>query len=134
MRSEERYWAKGAAMPGFGDRSSEDRAQALTLATEARVRARKVRGMLACGRMTVADAFELDEARSLRMRYVLMSVDGIGRERAESAMQAAGIVSNRRVRGVGPRQRERLMAVLEAMGRPDQTRLTPKSQRRGWLL
>ena len=51
----------------------------------------------------------------MRVGELVRSVPGVGDVRARRAMEQAGIAPDRRIRGVGQRQREALVAAVRAM-------------------
>ncbi|WP_406066238.1 integration host factor, actinobacterial type [Streptomyces sp. NBC_01077] len=53
-----------------------------------------------------------DVAGPIRVRRLLEALPGIGPVRSARLMREAGISERRRIKGVGPRQRERLLALL----------------------
>ena len=65
------------------------------------------------GEVAPAEAMVAPVAQGVPVRRFLESFPGFGRARAEAAMEDAGISSTRRVRGLGCRQREAVLAALE---------------------
>ena len=63
---------------------------------------------IADGSLSVPEALDRSEARRIRVRDLIQSVRGIGPAKAERIMVEIGIADNRRVAGLGSRQREAL--------------------------
>lgn len=64
------------------------------------------------GKAVFSDAFRLDYAGRMRVRDLIASMPGYGKAKASQLMQRLGISYNRRVSGLGTRQREALMEVF----------------------
>jgi hypothetical protein len=94
----------------------EQRAAALAKAAEARRRRAEVRELLKNGSMTLAGvltAAESDELLAgMKVKAVLTSLPGLGKVKSHRLMEALDIAENRRIRGLGARQREGLLAAL----------------------
>ena len=100
------------------DLTPAERQAARQKALDARTTRAKVKAEFAAGTLTLADVFERsdsDEAVA-RMRTIdlLTAIKGIGEIRAQSIMQQCEISLNRRLRGLGHRQRT---ALIDALGR-----------------
>lgn len=100
------------------DLTPAERQAARQKALDARTTRAKVKADFADGKLTLADVFErsdTDEAVA-RMRTIdlLTSIKGIGEIRAQSIMEQCEISLNRRLRGLGHRQRH---ALIDALGR-----------------
>ena len=65
------------------------------------------------GEIAPAEAMAAPVAQGVPARRFIESFPGFGRARAEAVMEDAGISSTRRVRGLGCRQREAVLAALE---------------------
>ena len=65
------------------------------------------------GDVAPAEAMAAQIAQGVPARRFIESFPGFGRARAEAVMEDAGISSTRRVRGLGCRQREAVLAALE---------------------
>lgn len=65
------------------------------------------------GEVAPAEAMAAPVAQGVPARRFIESFPGFGRTRAEAVMKDAGISSTRRVRGLGCRQREAVLAALE---------------------
>lgn len=91
--------------------SDEERRESMEKATAMRRSRAALRDQLKQGRLTLADvlADEGDAAQGMRVEVLLRSLPGYGKARAEALMRKVGIAPSRRVRGLGARQRERLL-------------------------
>lgn len=100
------------------DLTPEERQAARQKALEARTTRAKIKSDFADGKLSLAEVFErADEHEAVaRMRTIdlLTSLKGIGEIRAQSLMEQCEISLNRRLRGLGHRQRT---ALIEALGR-----------------
>lgn len=100
------------------DLTPEERQAARQKALEARTTRANIKSSFADGKLTLAQVFErADEDEAVaRMRTIdlLTSLKGIGEIRAQSIMEQCEISLNRRLRGLGHRQRN---ALIEAVGR-----------------
>ncbi len=96
--------------------STEDRAAALARAGEARRVRAEIKELLKMGSLTfgeVLDRAATDElVGGLKVEAVLASLPGAGKVKAKRLMEAHGIADNRRLRGLGDRQRAGLLADL----------------------
>lgn len=101
-------------MNNFPILTEEQRRDALALSAKTRADRAALKRDLKAGKVTLAEA--LDDPRALRIpiRQLLMSLPGIGSAKADMIMKAAGIAPNRRVKGVGIRQRQRLIEIFNA--------------------
>jgi hypothetical protein len=90
----------------------EQRQEALAKAREARAARSALLAGLKAGTLTLADVLgrEDDTARRTKVAQVIRALPGVGPGRASAAMQRAGIMPDRRVGGLGARQREQLRA------------------------
>lgn len=92
--------------------SDEDRARARAKALASRTRRAEVKAQFGAGRLPITDllaAAESDDAVGrLRVVDLLESVPGVGAIRAAALMERLGISPNRRLRGLGRKQREAL--------------------------
>ncbi len=112
-------------MTALPELTPQERAAAAARGVAARQVRAGVRAGLSTGELSVRDVLRdaqgLDErGRALaRMRVVdlLSSVRGIGPVRAGVLMERVGIAANRRLGGLGPRQRDGMVEVLEARRR-----------------
>lgn len=94
--------------------TDEQKLANLKKASQARHERGEAKAALKSGAMSIAEA--LDDARLQRAKVfeVLRSIPGIGKTKAEVAMQQLGISPSRRVKGLGRRQRE---AIIERFGK-----------------
>ena len=95
--------------------STEDRNAALAKAAQARKDRAAAKVALKAGAITLADVFS-DPASPLQRAYVrqvLQAIPGVGRVKADRVMQEIDIDPNRRIQGLGERQR---MELLERFG------------------
>jgi len=100
------------------DLTPEERQAARQKALDARTTRAKIKSDFADGKLSLAQVFERadqDEAVA-RMRTIdlLTALKGIGEIRAQSLMEQCEISLNRRLRGLGHRQRN---ALIDALGR-----------------
>lgn len=93
----------------------EQRRRNLALAMEARKERATVKARVARGEIGIADVLAMDSRAVSRMTVLslLAARKEYGKRRALKLMQSIGISKGRRVGGLGPRQRERL---LDAIG------------------
>jgi hypothetical protein len=96
----------------FPTLSPEQRQAALEKAREARAARSALLAGLKAGTVTLADVLGRDDdiARRTSVAQVVRALPGVGPARANAAMQRAGIILDRRVGGLGARQREQLLA------------------------
>ena len=94
--------------------SEEQRARALERAAEARRVRAEVKELLKTGSLTFEELLERGEAddliSGLKVASVLASMPGTGKVKAKRLMEAHGIADNRRLRGLGDKQRAALLA------------------------
>lgn len=94
----------------------EQRAQALEKAAEARRRRAEVKELLKTGSLSFAELLERSEGddilKGMKIKAVLPALPGMGKVKAGRLMEELGIAENRRLRGLGPRQRAALLDVL----------------------
>jgi hypothetical protein len=94
--------------------TDEQRAAALAKAAEARrVRAEK-KELLKTGSLRlselIAEAETDDILAGLKVERVIASMPGTGKIKAKRLMETLGIAENRRIRGLGDKQKEALLA------------------------
>lgn len=98
------------------DLTPAERQAAREKALEARTTRAKIKADFALGKLSLSDVFEQADHHEAvaRMRTVdlLTSLKGIGEIRAQSIMEECEISLNRRLRGLGHRQRSALQAAL----------------------
>lgn len=93
----------------------EQRAAALAKAAQARRARADLRAALRSGEMTLADALERstdDLIGGIKVKSVLTALPGLGKVKTYRLMDRLGIAENRRLRGLGRKQREALLAEL----------------------
>ncbi len=94
--------------------SDEQRARALARAAEARRVRAEVKELLKTGSLTFEELLERietdDLVGGLKVESVLASMPGNGKVKAKRMMEAHGIADNRRLRGLGDKQRAALLA------------------------
>jgi len=100
------------ALPELTD---EQKRQALKKAQEVRSKRAQIRARLKKGEMTLDEVLanaDDDVIGKMRVAYLLESLPRIGKVRARQIMEEIGIDENRRVRGLGVRQKEALLNKL----------------------
>lgn len=97
--------------------TDEERAAALVKAGEVRKARAAVLGDVRSGAITVADVLErsVDDpvCGRIRVRALVLAIPGVGKARAAAFLEGAGIDPDRRVAGLGHRQRASLVAYAE---------------------
>jgi ribosome recycling factor len=92
----------------------EQRADALKKAAAARKKRAELKAELKSDRKTLADVLKMadkDETiGKMKVSTVLESLPGVGKVRAQKIMEELDISATRRVRGLGSKQREQLLA------------------------
>ena len=92
----------------------EQRADALKKAAAARKKRAEIKGELKSGKRTLADVLKKadgdDTLGKMKVSTVLESLPGVGKVRAQKIMEELDISATRRVRGLGAKQREQLLA------------------------
>ncbi len=94
--------------------SPEQRQEALAKAREARAARSALLAGVKAGTLTLAGVLGRDDdlARKTKVNQVIRALPGVGKARAAAIMERAGIPAERRVGGLGARQREQLLAQL----------------------
>jgi S13-like H2TH domain len=91
----------------------EQRAAALERAGEARRVRAEVKELLKTGSLTIKDLFaqaeDDDLIAGLKVESLIAAMPGMGKIKASRLMESLGIADNRRIRGLGDRQREALL-------------------------
>lgn len=93
--------------------TEEQRRQALEKAAEARKARAELKGQLKSGNLSLADILARsgdDTVGKMKVSAVLESLPGVGKVRATKIMERLDISASRRVRGLGAKQREALLA------------------------
>ena len=93
--------------------SDEQRAQALQKAAAARRQRAEIKALLKTGSLTLAEVFERAETDDIvagtKVYPLLASMPRMGKIKATRLMEELGIPDNRKIRGLGSRQRENLL-------------------------
>jgi hypothetical protein len=91
----------------------EQRAAALERAAEARKVRAEVKELLKTGSMSMKELFDKagsdDLVAGLKVESLIGAMPGMGKIKARRLMETLGIAENRRIRGLGDRQREALL-------------------------
>jgi hypothetical protein len=93
--------------------TDEQRKQALEKAAEARRKRAEVKAELKSGKRTLKDLLantDDDTIGKMKVSTVLESLPGVGKVRATRIMEKLDISATRRMRGLGAKQREALLA------------------------
>lgn len=93
--------------------TDEQRRQALEKAAEARRKRAELKGQLKSGKLMLKDVLSRqgeDTVGKMKVSSVLESLPGVGKVRARKIMEKLDISASRRVRGLGAKQRESLLA------------------------
>jgi len=93
--------------------TDEQRRQALAKAAVARKRRAELKGELKSGKRTLHDVLARqgdDTVGKMKVSNVLESLPGVGKVRARKLMEKLDISASRRIRGLGAKQRESLLA------------------------
>ena len=97
--------------------TKEQRDAALKKAGEVRAARAELKEKLKMGSVTLADVLKQadsdDVVGKLKVLSLLESLPGVGKVKARRLMEEIGISESRRVRGLGPQQRQ---ALLEQLG------------------
>lgn len=97
------------------DLSPEARKAALAKAALVRKQRAEIRSQLANGEIVFSDLLERlddDTVGKMKVLVVLESLPGIGKVKARKILRSKGVHENRRMRGLGPQQRARLIQLL----------------------
>ncbi len=95
--------------------TAEQRMAALEKAAAARRARADVRRALSSGEMTFSDALaksDDDLVGGIKVKAILTALPGLGKVKSFRLMAELGISENRRLRGLGRKQREALLAAL----------------------
>lgn len=102
------------ALPEMSD---EQRAAALAKAAQARRERAEMKELLKTGSLTLGEVFERAETDDIvagtKVGALLVSLPGMGKVKAKRLMEDLGIADNRRIRGLGSKQK---LALLELFG------------------
>ncbi len=93
----------------------EQRSAALAKAAEARAARAEIKQRLKMGSITLKDALGSEDQNMAKLKVVslLESLPGVGKVKARKLMEELEIADNRRVQGLGAKQRQ---ALLDALG------------------
>jgi len=101
-------------MPQPPSITPEQRQAALAKAAEARRARAEIKERLKMGTVTLAELLEQassdDVVAKLKVSAVLQSLPGVGKVKAAKLLESLQIAEDRRLGGLGPKQRERLLA------------------------
>src|SRR6266508_6661389 len=93
--------------------TDEQRKQALEKVAEARRARAGLKGQLKSGKLTLKDMLSRpgdDTVGKMKVSTVLESLPGVGKVRARKIMEKLDISASRRVRGLGAKQKDALLA------------------------
>jgi hypothetical protein len=94
--------------------TAEQRTAALAKAAEARRVRAEAKELLKTGSLRLSELFEKAESdellAGLKVDRVLAAMPGTGKIKAKRLMESVGIAENRRIRGLGDKQKEALLA------------------------
>lgn len=94
--------------------TDEQRKAALAKAAEARRVRAEVKELLKTGSLRLSELFERAEAdplvAGLKVESLIAAMPGTGKIKAKRLMESIGISENRRIRGLGDKQKEALLA------------------------
>jgi len=96
--------------------NAEDRLAALEKAKAARAKRAQIREQLKNGGITVEEVLDMKDDEivgRMKVTALLETLPGIGAARAEKIMSKIGIAPNRRLKGLGDRQRKELSNLLK---------------------
>jgi hypothetical protein len=93
--------------------SDEQRAQALAKAAAARRERAEIKALLKTGSLTLSEVFERADTNDIvagtKVYPLLASMPRMGKIKAKRLMEDLGIAENRKIRGLGSRQRANLL-------------------------
>ena len=102
-------------MPNPPPLTDDERQAALAKAAEARRARAALKEELKAGQVRLSEVFERAEGDPVvagtKILVILESLPGNGKVKSRRDLEACGIAESRRVRGVGPSQREKLLAL-----------------------
>lgn len=94
--------------------TDEQRRRALKKAAEARRVRAETKELLKTGSMRLSELFAKADANDLlaglKVESLIAAMPGTGKIKAKRLMESLGIAENRRIRGLGDRQKEALLA------------------------
>jgi S13-like H2TH domain len=103
---------RGGTMP-LPTLTPEQRQQALEKAAEARRKRAELKAQLKSGNLSLSTVLGKDEDETvgkMKVSAVLESMPGVGKVRARKIMEKLDISASRRVRGLGSKQKDALLA------------------------
>lgn len=93
--------------------TAEQRRAALAKAAEARRMRAEIKELLKTGSLTFPEVLERAETDDIlagtKVNAIIVSLPGVGKIKAKRTMEELDIAPNRRLRGLGSRQREALL-------------------------
>lgn len=95
--------------------TDEQRRENLERAMQVRKERAQLMMRTKAGTVSISDAMDEDIAQGIRVESFLCGFPGIGKPRAQKMMRELHIAPNRRVRGLGKRQRENLIAAVDGI-------------------
>jgi hypothetical protein len=94
----------------------EQREAALAKAAEARRMRAEIKALLSTGSLTLGEVFERADSNDIvagtKVVSILVSLPGMGKIKTKRLMEEHGIADNRRIRGLGARQRQTLLDLV----------------------
>lgn len=94
--------------------TDEQRKAALEKAAEARRVRAEAKELLKTGSLRISELFDRAESEELlaglKVESLIASMPGTGKIKAKRLMESLGIAENRRIRGLGDKQKEALIA------------------------
>lgn len=95
----------------------EQRREAAAKSLELRRQRSHVKVLLGDGLLSIPQSWERPAVQGMKVYDLLVSLPGVGHKTAAKLLKLAGIPEKNTVRGCGPRQTEKLFALLAAPGR-----------------
>ncbi len=103
-------------MANLPQMTDEQRQAALARAADVRRARSELKSLVKMGSISLPELFERaesdDVAGKLKVLSALESLPGVGKVRARKAMEDAGIAENRRMKGLGTQQRQKLLELF----------------------
>lgn len=99
--------------PKVFELTDEQRAENLARAAQTRVERAALKKRMKAGEVSVADAMADPIAQRMPARQFIAAMPGIGKAHAEFVAEKLHLAKNRRVGGLGDRQREGVMELAE---------------------
>jgi hypothetical protein len=100
--------------------TDEQRAAALAKAAEARRARAEMKELLSTGSLTLREVFEQADDDEIiagtKIYPVIVALPGMGKVTSKRLLEEHGISETRRIRGLGSRQRELLLELLDDRG------------------